>query len=315
MRRSVIFLGIWLSVGIVFAQKTKDKTHLTVDYQLIVDNDVFALDLSQDQYYTSGIYPTVRVLKDSIGSTKVIRSYQLNHVIYTASDVRWRRITSMDRPYAGLLYLSASNEYYFKTQQYLKAELDLGWMGPASGVGQTQITYHGWFDMPTPRGWKFQINNSPVVNVDLTYLKAFLSNSKLEISTETNASFGTIYNYVRQNVIFRFGEKLKPLQESALTSSGLGVRRNKQPSKFTEFYWYYSPGFEYVIYNATIEGNLIGEKSVLTMDALKTVWQHRAGFMLSWNRFDWGIIAYWRTHENERAMNHNWVGIRLNQRF
>lgn len=297
------------------AQDKKIKKNLTFDYQLVVDNDAFTLDLTQDQYYSSGIYPAIRWLTDSTDNSKVIRSVQLNHRVFTPSWIGWENQTLLDRPYAGHLSISMANEYYYHTNQYLKVQLEVGWMGPSVYVGETQEKWHKWFGMPLPRGWKYQINNTPIVNAFLTYIKPLYSSYNFEISSESNIGVGTVFNFARQDLMFRMG-KLKPLHRSAYAGSSLGNKRKKQSSReTTESYVFYSPGFEYVFYNATIEGNIIGDKSTYTEELVNKVFQHRVGVMFSWPRFDLGFTAYWRTRENSTATKHKYVGIRMNQRF
>jgi lipid A 3-O-deacylase len=307
-----------LLISLLFYYPIASQSQNVLKYEgrLIVDNDAFTGDLTQDQYYSSGIYLGFRHLLDSNGSTKIIRSYQLNQRMYTPSWIGEDIVAFMDRPYAGILSLSIAQEYYFSSKNsYLNATLELGWLGPKALVGETQSTWHGWLNMPKPQGWKYQINDSPVINLDLQHIKAFYSNKNMELAFESNARIGTVYNTLSGDAIFRFG-RLKPLFQSAFTSSSLGWKRGTHTSKQTmESYFFYSPGLEYVFYNATLEGNLIGEKSVYTVDATKLLWQQRAGVMFSWEVFDLGIIAYWWLKENPEATNHNYVGIRLNQRF
>lgn len=301
-----------------YSQKPdNERDYLKFDYQLVLENDAFALDFNSDRYYSSGIFPAFRWLPDSgsTTNTKVIRGIQLNHRIYTPYWVGWQRDRQLDRPYAGLLSATYTTEYYFRSNQYLKAQLELGWMGPGSRVGQTQITWHNWFGMPQPRGWQYQINNTPVINAFVTYLKPIYSSYNFEITSESRVAFGTIFNYGRQQLLFRAG-KLKPLYQSAYSGASLGNTKPRSSTKSTaESYIFYAPGFEYVLYNATIEGNMIGTPSLYTRDQVNTVFQHKAGVMFSWPRFDFGVTAYWRTRENVRATRHKYVGVRLNQRF
>ena len=82
-----------------------------------------------------------------------------------------------------------------------------------------------------------------------------------------------------------------------------------------EFYFFFSPGIEYVAYNATIEGNLIGKESIYTEIREPWVFQMRSGLMMSWTKFDFALIYYRRTKETTESIYHKYVGIRLNQRF
>ena len=310
---SLLFIGSLISTA--FSQDAKVKKYLTYDFQLVVDNDAFTLDLTKDQYYSSGIYPMVRYLMDSSAKAKKIRTFQLNHRIFTPKWIGWEDEAQLDRPYAGNLSISASNEYYFHSNQYLKAQLELGWMGPGSLVGQTQRTWHRWFGMPEPMGWKFQINDTPIINLNLTYIRPFYSSYNFELSSESNVSAGTLFNHIRQEIIVRMGQ-LKPLHQSAFVSSSLGNKRIKLPEpKLEEVYFFYAPGAEYVIHNSTIDGNWIGKPSAFTKESINWLWQHRAGVMFSWSRFDLAFTAVWRTQENKEATNHNYVAIRMNQRF
>lgn len=288
---------------------------LKMDFQLVVDNDAFTLDLSQDQYYSSGIYAAARLLMDSSKDVKRVRTYQLNHRVYTPSWIGWDSPALLDRPYAGTLSATIGNEYYFQHNQYLQAQLELGWMGPGSLVGQTQKTWHRWFGMPEPKGWKYQINDTPIINLHLKYLKALVSTANFELISESSLSAGTIYNHARQELVVRFGE-LKPLSQSAYVSSSIGNEKVRYTEpKLAEIYFFYAPGIEYVAYNATLEGNLIGKQSEFAVDAIDWVWQHKAGLMMSWPRFDLSFTAYWRTKENPEALAHDYVAIRMNQRF
>ncbi len=288
---------------------------LKYEIQLVVENDAFTGSLTQDQYYSSGIYPTFRMLKDSTEKAKVIRSYQINHRMYTPSWIGWDRIERFDRPYAGLLSASAANEYYFNSGSYLKAELEVGIMGPHAFVGNAQRTWHRWFNMAHPEGWKYEIRDSPVLNVHLKGIYPLVKTQKLDILSESSLSAGTIYTFLRQDMVVRLGDIL-PIHQSGYTSSTLGKTGHLMKHQAVqESYFFYSPGMEYVAYNATLEGNLIGAESVNTVESVNWVWQHRAGFIFSWPMFDLGMIAYWRKKENPEARNHNYVGIRLNQRF
>ncbi len=314
MRSALIFLFIVLFTGTLSAQENQVKEYLTVDYQLLVDNDVFTLDLTRDHYYSSGIYPEIRFLMDSSEKAKKIRSFRFNHRMYTAYNIKWSELSKMDRPYAGIMSVSVANEYYFHSNKYLKTELELGWLGPGVKMGDQQSTWHGWFGMPHPEGWQYQINNTPLVNLHLKYIHSLVSSYRFELATESSTSLGTVYNNIRQDIIFRTGE-LKPMNQSVFQASTLGYKRKEKQQKTQEFYFFYSPGVEYVIHNATLEGGFIGPSSIFTVNATKWVVQHRFGVAFSWPRFDLKITRFWRTKENEEAINHTYVGIQLNQRF
>lgn len=307
---------LFFSITFLSMLASQAQNRLRYEARLEMDNDVFTGDRTSDRYYSSGTYLFFRVLKDSIPRAKIIRSYKLNHRIYTPRSIRYKRWQNFDRPYAGTLSLSIANEYYFtKSNSYLKIGIELGWLGPKSFVGETQRAWHGWFGMPEPQGWQYQIKDSPLINLNVHYIKALFTTNNLELSSENKICVGTVFNNLSSELNLRIG-KIKPLNQSAYTNASLGLERGShQAQKTIESYFFYAPGLEYVIYNATLQGNIIGQKSIHTVDATKWIWQHRLGVMFSWEVFDFGMIAYWRKKGNPEAYNHNYVGIRLTQRF
>ena len=219
----------------------------------------------------------------------------------------------MDRPYAGQMSLSVSNEYYSKiNQSYLMGKFELGWMGPALRIGYLQYEWHKTFGMTLPLGWRYQINNSPIINLWGTYARTLLSEKNIDMICESNFAAGTAFGHVRQELMLRIGNIL-PLHESTQYNAVLG-RLKGNPSQH-EFYFFLSPGLEYVHYNSTIQGNIIGPKSIYTETALKWVFQMRAGIMMSWTKFDFALLYYRRTKETPESTFHKYVGIRMNQRF
>lgn len=311
MKNSLVFFILFCASILAFGQ-SKILKH---EAQLIIDNDLFTGDIEKDQYYSSGIYGIFRHLKDSSENAKIIRSYQLNHQMYTPSWIGEEILAFTDRPYAGVLSLSAANEYYFTNNHYLKAQIELGWMGPKALVGETQRIWHRWFGIAEPVGWKYQIEDSPVINLNFTHVNSYFVDESLEISGETNLRLGTTFNLMRYDLIIRLG-KLLPINESAYLRGTLGKTNKKNADKSTiESYLFYSPGIEHVFYNATLEGNLFGKESIYTTPAIKWIWQHRLGAMFSWPVFDFGMTIYWRQKENIEATNHNYVGLSFNYRF
>ncbi|MFY0601819.1 MAG: lipid A deacylase LpxR family protein [Cyclobacteriaceae bacterium] len=311
MKNSFIFCLLFVYA---FCSSGQDKT-LKFEAQLIVDNDLFTGDLEIDQYYSSGIYASFRHLLDSSEKTKIIRSYTLNHQMYTPSWIGETIPEFNDRPYAGVLSFTFTQEYFFANGHYFRPQIEIGWLGPKNLVGKSQSAWHGALGIPKPMGWKYQIKDSPLLGLNLKHIYSYGYMEGIDFSGEATLKIGTVYDLARYDLILRIG-KIKPLIESAYLQGVLGKTNKRNPHReTTESYFFYSPGLERVFYNATLEGNIIGEESTYTMEAIKYVWQHRAGVMFSWPIFDLGIIAYWRSKENEEADKHKYVGLRYTQRF
>ncbi|MBV6646678.1 MAG: lipid A deacylase LpxR family protein [Cyclobacteriaceae bacterium] len=291
------------------------KETTTREVSIIVDNDVFT-SVSRDQYYSSGIFGVFRHLLDTTkrSNVKIIQSYSINQRMFTPKWVGWTEAEQMDRPYAGQLSVTLGREYYFRSSQYIKSKLELGWMGPGSLTGDIHETWHKWFGLPPPLGWEHQINDSPVINLYATYAKTLDTSEDADISIESNLSLGTVFSHVRQELMVRLGN-FRPIQESIQYNGQLGARRPKSGALIKEAYFFYSPGLEYVFYNATIEGNFIGKDTDYTESTNHWVMQHRAGLMLSWRVFDIQLMYYLRTKETPQADPHQYAGIHLNYRF
>ncbi len=311
IQHSCTILALLISCQTLFAQKM-----LRRELQVENDNDAYTLNLSRDQYYSQGVALRYRIITDSSKwkSTlkKKIRSYVLNHRFYTAKHLWWTDTTDMDRPYAGQISLSATNEYYLKNSSYIYAELELGWMGPALRMGDLQYNWHKAFGMQLPFGWDYQINNSPIINIYGKYAKTLVEGDGMDIISESNIALGTAFGHARQEFIIRLGNFL-PIHSSTQFNGVVG-RINDGPKQH-EAYFFISPGLEYVTYNSTIEGGIIGEESIFTKTSEKWVYQTRAGLLFSWTKFDFALFYYRRTRETSESTYHKYVGIRMGQRF
>jgi len=309
------FIIASLPVFITLFAESQSKV-LTRELQVENDNDAYTLNWTRDQYYSQGVALRYRILTDSSkwkkSTEKVIKAFVLNHRFYTAKHLFWADSADMDRPYAGQISLSATREYYLKSNAYIYAELELGWMGPALRMGDFQRNWHKTFGMQEPLGWRFQVNNTPIVNLYGRYAKVFWESADVDVSSQSNLALGTAFSHVRQEILFRIGN-FKPLHQSTQFNGRLGQMDNS--SKLHEAYFFIGPGIEYVPYNSTIEGGIIGEESIFTKESEKWIYQTRAGILLSWTKFDLALFYYRRTKETSESTFHKYVGIRLGLRF
>ena len=311
MKSSYVLGFIFLSIT-AFPQ----KRILRHEFQVENDNDAYTLNLARDQYYSNGIALRYRTLTDSSkwknSFGKVIQSFSFNHRVFTTRHLSWTDSAQMDRPYAGQMSLSFSKEYYYKTNSYFKAELELGMTGPSLRIGQLQYEWHKTFGMQLPQGWRYQINDSPIINLWGGYANTLFSKKSIDIISESNLSAGTAFGHIRQEFLFRMGT-IKPLAKSTQYNGVVG-RANDGAGRH-EIYFFIAPGLEYVYYNSTIEGNIIGKESIFTKESEKWVYQTRAGIMISWTKFDFALLYYRRTEETSESTFHKYVGIRMSQRF
>lgn len=299
----------------LFYTSAQEKS-LNREFQVEADNDAYTLNLTRDQYYSNGVYLRYRFLTDSSkwksGVDKVVRSYDINHRIFSPKHLFWTDSAQMDRPYAGQFSISASNEYYYKNESYLKVKLELGWTGPGVQADRLQYAWHKTFNMTLPQGWMYQINDAPLINIYGTYVKTIARGKDADFITESNVALGTSFTHARQEFMLRLG-KINPLHQSTQLNGVIGRKDNER--KLQEFYFFISPGVEYVAYNSTIEGNFIGKESIYTEERLPWIYQTRAGLLWSWTTFDFALLYYRRTKETPESIFHKYVGIRMNLRI
>ncbi|MCP4460633.1 MAG: lipid A deacylase LpxR family protein [Cytophagales bacterium] len=305
----LIFLPLIFLIAIPL--KSQDGRYLDREFQLELDNDAYTLDLVLDQYYSQGIYARYRVV-DTTKSIKKIRSISLNHRIFTPSNIGYTDVAMFDRPYAGNFSVTGTITE-FTSKNVLEYSLELGAMGGPSLAGPIQTEWHSWFGFGEPMGWDYQINDAPIINGYFKYANMLLQAGNLQILSESNVAAGTTFSYARQEVMIRLG-KFKALDESISYGANLGGKKKK--SDITqETIVFIAFGPEYVAHNSTIEGNFIGKSSVHTEERIPWVSQMRIGALFAWSSFDLSIQYYRRSAENEGATFHEWVGVKLSQRF
>jgi lipid A 3-O-deacylase len=280
---------------------------------ILVDNDVFT-SLYRDQYYSSGLFGTYSWLKKQEDSYKVIRSVGLVQRMFTPQFVSYENVNDFDRPYAGHLSILLNNNR-FQKKSIWHQQLELGWMGPGTLTGDIHVTWHNFLGLVEPKGWEFEIRDSPIINYKSIYAAQITGNDKVQLLSETTGSLGTAFNYVRQEMVLRTG-KLISLLESVQYNGQLGtVKPDSRSEVAEEVVLYYSFGLEHNIYNSTIEGNLIGSTSPHIESAVNWIIQHQFGLLFGWRGFDFTVRYYRRSKETTEATFHRYAGVQLAKRF
>lgn len=300
----------------------------TKEVSLSVDNDALLFSKKFDKYYSSGVYLTFRKLSaqnifktSRSGQRKAVKSileYSLFHQMYTPENIYKDSPSDIDRPYAGWFGAAFSINTYFRNDGVLDLQGDLGLLGPATGTEYIQIWLHDTFNRRQPNGWDYQINNTVATHLKAQYQWRLAGGKKMELSGKTAACVGTILNNLRMGLNLRFG-KLDPFTNSAWTGSKLGginIPQDTTPgSKKKIFYGFTRTFMEVVLYNATIEGNIIGTPSTFTKETIPFVFHHETGFILSSKRLDYTISFVIRTTEVNGAKSHQYINLTLAHRW
>jgi hypothetical protein len=296
--------------------QTPDHLPFSRQLQVIVDNDAYFFT-SYDRYYSSGIFASYSVLRDNLPFSKPDKEHKLfydivfSHYIYTPKNILWDKLDQLDRPYAGMATLGVRLNY-LRPSSGFTVKADVGWLGPAIKTAELMRWWHGSLGIRLPRGWDYQINNTPVLMVAPSYLKRRAFSEKLDVVSTTAMSVGTVLNQLSQEVALRYGLP-GGLNQSHLTNSLLNA--GKANGGVVEWYLLASWQGSYVLYNATIDGNFIGPESMYTESSEKVVLRQTYGALLAYKKADFELSFKTTSREVKGAENHRYMRARISYRF
>jgi len=308
-------------VSVIFGAPANSQGRSDRQLQLTVDNDAYFFS-SYDRYYTSGIFASFSQLSEGFkllpGKVRKREdgkhSYDLwfSHYIYTAKDIRWSNVDQLDRPYAGMLTVGAQTNAFFASSAFTLRG-DVGWLGPATRTDDLMRLWHDALNIRQPNGWQHQINNTPVFTLQPQYFRRWSLGRKGDIVSNSGVLAGTVFNRLYQEVTWRIG---KPglLNASHHTNSLLRSGQESE-GKTIEWYFFVSLQGSAVLYDATIDGNLIGPKSKYTEVSESFVLRHTYGVVVAGDRTDFEISFRITSPEVTGAEMHRYMRAKLSRRF
>ncbi len=292
--------------------QNKSTEDFTQDFFLSIDNDVFLAQVV-DRYYSSGIFFNYRQILNpgsifnsfsGAGVTKTIYSIGFSHLFFTPNDLKLRIIDQFDRPYAGVVSASFGLKFLKESHSAMSFKLDAGILGPGAGVRQLQDWYHGVIGAKTPRGWQFQIENSPLITLGFDYIRSIKRMDKFEVLSEGSIAVGTVFNSIKPGLSMRWG-KFQPLGNTTYDQSRLGsIGRDSEKSSWKEAYLFVQAYINYVPYDATVEGNFIGKESIHTESAQRMRYHIKYGGKLGLKRWDLGLSFNNVRRETKESRDH-----------
>jgi hypothetical protein len=307
--KTLLLLLLQSVVLSLFAQNEKEHA-----FHLTIDNDSF-LFLEQDQYYSSGISAQYMVKSKPLTDTDSTKGrytthwFGINHQVYTPIRFNSSNVANYDRPHAALAMLQYRLELVKETQM-ISISPSLGWMGPALKTGEFISWFHNIFGYKPPRGWGYQINDSPVIQLELTKTNRIFTSSRIDAHAQVGTQVGTIFNNAQVTILSRIG-RFRNLSQSMLFNHAFGKSTSKS-SKLVETYALLTASTMFVAYNSTIEGNFIGKSSVHTESVAHWVHAFQIGYGAAFSSWDIQLMVNWRSIEVVGANNHQFVTIKLN---
>jgi lipid A 3-O-deacylase len=281
------------------------------------ENDI--LD-NTDRYYTNGIkidiispflrpFPMNYLMIPYWGAGINYYGISIVQNLYTPSTTKSGGILYGDRPYAAYLYLGSfkiSNDPQKKFRQ--TTELDIGVIGPYSFGGFVQKSFHA--SIPTnsePLGWLYQIQNDLVLNYQLCYEKAIVSERNIDLNITAKSAIGTLYTNFGGGMMVRSGIFNPYFANLGISRSHLN-HQNKLRN--TQIYFFLTTEGKVIGYDATLEGGMFNHKSVYTLtdrDISRFVFSGCAGIVLNTGGFRFDIGQNILSPEFHHGMWHHWV--------
>jgi lipid A 3-O-deacylase len=294
------------------------QTHST-EIGLQTDNDAY-LTQGLDKYYTNGFFLHYRhALKTDDNSSlqnKVV-GFELGQKIFNAQAGRIPAPKFIDRPIAGYLYAGANVNLLYKNESNLKLGAQLGIIGPASLAKESQTFIHDTFGLYTIDGWQFQIKNALQVNLSAEYNQLLARASWIDLSLTSYANVGTGFNGAGAGPLARIGN-FNQLFNSFSTQS-TAIANKVTPLHKNEFFLYYKPQFNLVVYNATIQGGLFNSPArypEITDKIKSAVFTQEFGLAYAGSRWILNAAVHTRSKESNYMLTpHQWGSVTILYRF
>ncbi|WBX74784.1 DUF2219 family protein [Tenacibaculum pacificus] len=207
---------------------------------------------------------------------------------------------------------------FYKNENILKTSIQVGTLGSNAMSKELQDFVHTIYGYEKAIGWKYQIKKAIGINLNIDYIKSLASNNYFDINWVNRLELGTVYTNLATGFYGRIG--LKPLQgiiNSIAFNSNLNDSHTNYLNK-TESFIYLKPMFNYVMYDATIEGSFLNNTSPITYDIKPFNFTTELGIRFTVNRFNFGYAINYHTKKlkSVRVPNKNFYGtIQLNYQF
>ncbi len=305
------FLVLSLAITVANAQKTYDN-----QLSVTLDNDRFA-PRSTDKYYSNGLALNWHFAKTDSSFLffkkieKLIFRIGINHSLFTPSEITFVETWRLDRPYAATIALENEIQIILPNKSIVAAEVVIGSTGPIAKGKELQKWWHNKIKIFEPRGWENQIVNSPIIQLNLNYVKSLLDGSIIDFTSESNINFGTINSSIRQDLLVRIG-KYASVNQTNFFKTAINANPKKTPF---ELFFFFDMGLEYVGYNGLIEGNWIGSESPHTEIAKRWVFHHQFGLQLSTGMLAASFGLNHLSAEVLEGTKHQYASIKMGIRF
>ncbi|MBY0245851.1 MAG: lipid A deacylase LpxR family protein, partial [Sphingobacteriaceae bacterium] len=285
--------------------------------EIITENDTYLLNF-QDKYYTNGFFLTYRKAIPQIeeNTKKRIIEFSIGQKMFNPYSGQAPLSKYHDRPFAGYLYVGSSYKIFFKNENMLHTEAQIGVIGKNSLAQTIQEFMHKLSKSYSISGWEYQIQNSVSFNTSIHHLQLIYrtDNEVLDFISDNEINLGTSFTNAQLGVSIRMG-RINSLNHSAFAQARIDANeKNKIPKN--EFYFYVKPKINLIAYDETIQGSLFNNDSPVTFKPKPIVLSQEMGLNYSARKITIDASLIFKTKElNSLALPHKYGSIRLFYRF
>jgi lipid A 3-O-deacylase len=202
-----------------------------------------------------------RLMPKAGDSSNNVYGWGLMQIMVTPGDLTVSEYQPRDYPYSGALFATHTLYSYNPQKKYsFQTEILAGVRGPASFAEQVQTGFHSLINYQKPMGWDNQLRNTPIININFTAEKQFLSvGNFMEINGGTLIAAGSFADAVFVYPMIRIG-KMSPYFNGYFSQFG-AFERNGRREK-TQYYFVFTPVASYAAYNSMIQGKRENEDDI-----------------------------------------------------
>jgi hypothetical protein len=280
-------------------------------FELRQDNDFLHFT---DRYYSTGSFLGLHrwlPLTPKQLEQRQTRQYSLvlYQEIYTPTDLLTDKIKFLDRPYAG--FIGLNNGLTVTRKAHLnRYNFVFGIAGPWSGSETVQSAFHNSATVDSKIAtWLSQIDNSFHLNAYYEYVREWQWNPKpfaVYFALNPKAALGTKDAFVEQDAVFYFGRR-SSLQKTMAYGQLLG--------RETELFFSTRFGYRYVLHDAMLQGNWLGDNSVYTVTPYRMMYFFNVGFFWRYKRNDVFLKYHYESARNRSAEPHLYVSLSYSRRY
>lgn len=311
-----LFTALLLGTSAVaFGQSPKNE----VGFQ--TDNDSYLANGS-DRYYTNGLFLFYRKAlnvnhrENSQLANKVL-GFEVGQKMFNPQSGSVPDPIYIDRPFAGYLYVGANLNLLYQNESNLKLGAQIGVTGPMAGGQQAQEFIHNTFGFYPAQGWMYQIRNDYELNLSAEYNKLLLRAQSIDLSFSSYANLGNGFTGAGLGPVVRVG-RFNQLFNSALTQSSVSAGNMDKLNK-REFFAYYKPMINYIVYDATVQGSLFKDYSntnQITSTPERFMLSNQVGLDYSSKHFTIDASVIFHTKDVKTMLRaHQWGSLTMLYRF